>query len=482
MVIKKYRANTLEEASQLVQSELGPDAIILTAQHLRETGIKALFTAPRVEVTAAIEEEELEKFQAASLVDKKNDFATTQEAAYTLNSSYIAECIDKIDISHNASLQKKKDKQQFLPEQEKSEYAESIFKLTQNLISQFGETEETQLAPTHATNVCLEESDKKIQTDIVPSKLIQQSDIDLLRDLIRKEIKTQQPEPSIPLGQYPASNQSNQHKDADFVYQFLKNKGIKCSIAQEISRKLNSCSQNSLMGKSEKIKKMKEELEALITTDSGIELQLYGSARAAIIGSAGVGKSLTAAKLAINYLNSKKQVAVIQFNPFQESSQDYLKSLLSSHSIPVSYAQSKEELQKELLNHRHKDLILIDTAGINPYDWKKITVLQDIFQEVGIDQNYLAISATTKDIDIYGAVEQFKALKIKGFIVTKLDETVVHGNIFNLCYVTKIPLAYTTNGKDLGQDLHFADPRELSKSLLLNHNDASVKKLIDMME
>lgn len=63
MIIKKYKANTIEEAQKKIEEDLGPDAIILTSRLLKEKGIKGLFSTEQVEVTAAIEESDLESYK-----------------------------------------------------------------------------------------------------------------------------------------------------------------------------------------------------------------------------------------------------------------------------------------------------------------------------------------------------------------------------------------------------------------------------------
>jgi len=55
MIIKRYIVNNMNEAMTRIRYELGRDAVIISQRKIRKPGIKGLFTAKLVEVTAAVE-------------------------------------------------------------------------------------------------------------------------------------------------------------------------------------------------------------------------------------------------------------------------------------------------------------------------------------------------------------------------------------------------------------------------------------------
>ena len=59
MLVKKFEADTLEDALKAVKVELGPDAIILKT--ITNNGLKGAFKKKRIEITAAISEKNFEK-------------------------------------------------------------------------------------------------------------------------------------------------------------------------------------------------------------------------------------------------------------------------------------------------------------------------------------------------------------------------------------------------------------------------------------
>jgi flagellar biosynthesis protein FlhF len=95
MFVKKFEADTLEEALKAVKFELGPDAIILKT--ITNSGLKGAFKKKRIEITAAISERSFEK---KAKVDKvlNND---QKEALYKNSASSIKETITKYNGSQN---------------------------------------------------------------------------------------------------------------------------------------------------------------------------------------------------------------------------------------------------------------------------------------------------------------------------------------------------------------------------------------------
>ncbi len=96
MFVKKFEADTLEEALKAVKVELGPDAIILKT--ITNNGLKGAFKKKRIEITAAISEKSFEK---KAKVDKvlNND---QKEAFYQKPASVIKETISKYNNQENS--------------------------------------------------------------------------------------------------------------------------------------------------------------------------------------------------------------------------------------------------------------------------------------------------------------------------------------------------------------------------------------------
>lgn len=71
MVIKKYLVKNMNEALTRIRYELGKDAIIISQRKVKEPGVKGYFKPKLIEVTAALENNK---------IDKKNNIAQKKEA------------------------------------------------------------------------------------------------------------------------------------------------------------------------------------------------------------------------------------------------------------------------------------------------------------------------------------------------------------------------------------------------------------------
>ncbi len=88
MFVKKFEADTIDEALKAVKAELGPDAIILKT--ITNKGLKGAFKKKRIEITAAVSERNIEKKAKVDKVlneDQKRDF-------YSRGANTVKEAID----------------------------------------------------------------------------------------------------------------------------------------------------------------------------------------------------------------------------------------------------------------------------------------------------------------------------------------------------------------------------------------------------
>ncbi|WP_156979830.1 hypothetical protein [Bacteriovorax sp. BAL6_X] len=97
--MRKFEADSLDEALANIKAELGPDAIILKTQ--TNKGIKGAFKKKKIEITAAISEKNYTKKAKVDNVlnpEQKDSF-------YKNNSSYIANMINSHDQNTNGQAQ-----------------------------------------------------------------------------------------------------------------------------------------------------------------------------------------------------------------------------------------------------------------------------------------------------------------------------------------------------------------------------------------
>jgi flagellar biosynthesis protein FlhF len=175
------------------------------------------------------------------------------------------------------------------------------------------------------------------------------------------------------------------------------------------------------------------------------------------IGPTGVGKTTTLAKLAAHFnLQLKKRVTLVTVDTYRIGAIDQLSTYSRILRLPLEIASGREELEEILHRNRQQDLVLIDTAGRNPYQLEQLEELKNILSVDRRMENHLVLSATTKDYDLAQIAERFSLLPIRSYIFTKIDETEEFTPLFNQLLRFKRPLSYLTNGQRVPEDIELA--------------------------
>ena len=177
----------------------------------------------------------------------------------------------------------------------------------------------------------------------------------------------------------------------------------------------------------------------------------------AFIGPTGVGKTTTLAKLAAHFsLQLKKKVVLVTVDTYRIGALDQLNTYSRILRLPLEVASGREELGEILQRNRQRDLVLIDTAGRNPYQGEQLEELKDILTVDRRIESHLVLSATTKDYDLAQIGERFSLIPIRSYIFTKIDETEEFSPLFNQLLRCRRPLSYLTNGQRVPEDIELA--------------------------
>lgn len=182
-----------------------------------------------------------------------------------------------------------------------------------------------------------------------------------------------------------------------------------------------------------------------------------------IVGPTGVGKTTTIAKLAAAYsLAATKgsrplNVRVITLDNYRIGAKQQIEIYGTIMNIPVSFAESAQDLTELMALHQDADIILIDTIGKSPKDYTKIAEMRHILDAAGsISDIHLAMSATTKASDMREIMQQYETFGVTSIIITKFDETTHVGNIISVLQDKQKPVAYITTGQRVPQDFEQA--------------------------
>jgi len=190
---------------------------------------------------------------------------------------------------------------------------------------------------------------------------------------------------------------------------------------------------------------------------------LSNGGRIALVGSTGVGKTTTIAKLAarFSHTHGKHSVAMITTDNFRIGAQEQLQHFARMLEIPLLTANSSEELTDRLKMLADKKLVLIDTAGMSQADVRLSEQFHELQHGSPEIKPYLVMSANTQLAALNETIKNFSKVKLAGGIVTKMDESASLGGIITAAIRHKLPLSYCGTGQRVPEDLQQAKNHRL---------------------
>jgi flagellar biosynthesis protein FlhF len=197
-----------------------------------------------------------------------------------------------------------------------------------------------------------------------------------------------------------------------------------------------------------------------------------GTARiAAFIGCAGVGKTTTIAKLAVLQARRyNKRVGLITLDNYGIAAIEELRAYAKIIGIPLETAVNISELEHSIKKYQDKDLIIIDTPGMNPQNKRLIREIKSYFEKLSDLQTHLVLSAPTKEKDLIAMADAFKTMNIHRLLFTKIDESTTCGNMVNLLIRTNIPLSFLCCGRKVPDDIEAGSIKKLVDLLFKSQN------------
>lgn len=193
---------------------------------------------------------------------------------------------------------------------------------------------------------------------------------------------------------------------------------------------------------------------------------------AVIMGSTGVGKTTTIAKLSSLFLlNEKYKVGLITADTYRIAAVEQLKTYADILGIDTEVIYSADEIDEILDRLSNNDIIFVDTAGRSHKNKEQFEELSLLLSKLSNADKYLVLSLVTKLVDLRSMLELYSDITDFNVIFTKLDETLAKGNILNICYLTKKPVSYITNGQNVPDDIKVVNPQEIAKTLLGSNDE-----------
>ena len=208
-------------------------------------------------------------------------------------------------------------------------------------------------------------------------------------------------------------------------------------------------------------------LEEHLKFSGGIKLNRHGARIVAVLGTTGVGKTTTLAKIAAKFvLDHKVEAVLITADTYRISAIEQLKTYSDILGLPLEIVYSPAELSAAIDRHKNRELILIDTAGRSRQSFQQMQELKDMLSVHSRIEKHLVLSATTKITDARDMMEKFSIVEPEKIIITKVDETGTLGLILNLLKDKNLMLSYLTTGQGVPEDIELANVNILTDLIM----------------
>jgi len=174
----------------------------------------------------------------------------------------------------------------------------------------------------------------------------------------------------------------------------------------------------------------------------------------ALIGSTGVGKTTTTAKLAAHFATKygAGQLGLITLDAYRIGAHEQLRAYGRILGVPVHTAHDRASLDDLLDLLSSKKLVLIDTAGMAQRD-SRTQELLEMLAHPRI-KKLLVINAAQQGETIEDVVGAWKGAACEGVVLSKIDEAVKLAPALDTLIRHKLKVLGVANGQRVPEDWH----------------------------
>jgi len=193
----------------------------------------------------------------------------------------------------------------------------------------------------------------------------------------------------------------------------------------------------------------------------------------ALIGSTGVGKTTSCAKVAAAFAarHGASQLGLITLDAYRVAAHEQLRTYGRILGVPVHTAHDRASLEDLLELLSAKKMVLIDTAGMAQRDVRTKELL-DMLSHPSI-QKLLVVNAAAQGETVEDVMIAYDANKCRGVIVSKLDEAVKLGPALDALIRHKCKVVGVANGQRVPEDWHRLSAQALVQRALRGGGSSS---------
>jgi flagellar biosynthesis protein FlhF len=191
----------------------------------------------------------------------------------------------------------------------------------------------------------------------------------------------------------------------------------------------------------------------LVTAESEAALEDQGGIYA-MVGSTGVGKTTSTAKLAAAFATKygAANLGLVTLDAYRVGAHEQLRAYGRILGVPVHTAHDRASLEDLLELLAAKKMVLIDTAGMAQRDTRTRELL-DMLSHRSI-QKLLVVNAAAQGETIEDVLISYRASLCRGVVLSKMDEAVKLGPALDALIRHKLQIVGVANGQRVPEDWH----------------------------
>jgi flagellar biosynthesis protein FlhF len=491
MQVRKYEASTIKEAVDMVKSDLGPDAIILsTRESIKSLGAKA---GKRVMVTAAVSGEnyQMKKLVEENLTLKEREKLMTRPVreqrefinhVFTNLKGNIDERRRKIQSRNYASIldedfieDEEQEVEEFVPVKVQAKIpkratvaAPTVRKVKVPTPAQAAAAaahaeynasvakRRVQEAAEQAFRASAETLAEQPKPTAVMMPKVDTARIDELKNEIKRLqqmiktgdalLKHQNPvHPGSRLGVSP---------EMSSMFEKLSGEGFEERIVAELLKN----AENQLGENAKKRSLVEAYVAKWIYNGTEIVKDPFFGRYHFFVGPRGVGKTSTLVKMASHLvLKEKKRIAIITTDTNKVGATEQLRIYSQILNVPFAVWQAGQDLNVYLRQIENVDVVLFDTEGRSLQSMEEIDSLKQLIPaSLGNVRVHLVLSAMLKDEELYSAARRFRSMNYNDVIFTNIDQLRRHGMLVNFQKNVRTPYFAFSMGPMIPEDFEWA--------------------------
>ncbi|BAI73819.1 flagellar biosynthesis protein (plasmid) [Azospirillum sp. B510] len=195
----------------------------------------------------------------------------------------------------------------------------------------------------------------------------------------------------------------------------------------------------------------------------------------ALVGPPGSGKTLVAAKLAARAVFRKCSVGVITTDTVRAGGVDQLAAFTRLMKLKLATVEDPDALAGAFEVHRRTDLVLVDTAGRNPFDADDMQDLRTMLA-AGEVEPVLVLPAGLDALEAADMALAFKAVGVRRMLVTRLDMARRLGSVLAIAARARLSFCDASISSKVAEGLTALNPLALARMMIPPEEKAAAVK------